>query len=314
MAWSIAQRLTVTPTTNTGTSITLAHALGSAVSTTNRILLFIGVSHTAGFMPTFAISDSLGSTWTQLLINHVYTASGGTTSPEICVVYTCVPASAGTMTITVKSTPTASSTNEIGWTAAEVSGLDMSAGSGCLRTSGIGTGNQGGSASTSVPCGTTAAADTSGDLALAFGTDWGDTLTWSVSGTGFSIDTGLSINANATQNVVVATKTGTGTTDTASFTYTSTATANVAEVLAIKMVSAPPTGTAAIALAGTASIGPVTGPAALALIAAGTVGPVSGEQNIARPDCHTHRLGRSSVGERCLQVYGRARQTGHHHA
>jgi hypothetical protein len=247
MAWSITQRNKPASSTITATSITLANAFGSASSTANRILLFLSFDYNAATAVTVTVSDNLSSTWTQLLTNSIANGS----NHEYIYVFTAVPASNGTMTITVLASSSTSAAWSMGWSAAEVSGVDMSAGAGCMNTSATAVGNSGSVASTAVACGTTAV-DNNGDLAIGVvGVRGGHTLVVAAAGTGYTLDAGLTLNGDSHTTLGVATNLATATTESPSFTYASTAVQDVGECVVITM--APVTANGSINLVASAS-------------------------------------------------------------
>lgn len=237
MAWSIVQRNKPATATASATSITKANAFGSNVSTANRLVIIVGVNYnpgTTGKTFTVAITDGQGNTWTQ--IGSTASAPNNSNTQEHLFVYTTVPGSSGALTPSVKATGTATGSWEMGWVGAEISGLDMSAGTGCLRTSSVGTGSSGTGATTSVNCGTTGT-DTAGDLVIGASSDWGGTIVYSISTTGFTKDAGLTINSDGNQDLTVATKTATGSTNAPTFTYTSSSVQNIGNCTVIALAS-----------------------------------------------------------------------------
>jgi hypothetical protein len=232
--WSIVQRSKPTATgSSLTTSIALANAFTIASSTSNRLLLVIGINYNNGTPVTLNITDNLGCTWTQLLVNQQ--ANGG--NNQYLYVFTAPVASNGSLVLTVTASSTVAANWNIGWSCMEVAGLDGSAGTGSLRTSATAPGNQGTLASTSVSCGTTTS-DVVGDLAIGIASIRnGHALVVSAAGGNFALDAGLSNQGDPHLGLGVSTALGAGIAESTSFTYAS---ANVQDVGALAVVAGAP--------------------------------------------------------------------------
>src|SRR6266702_840220 len=228
MAWAQVQTLNGSETATSGA--TLSATFASNVISGNRILLFTAhYENPATNIATPTSSPSL--TWTKLVEAQVTSGSDNVWA----AVWSAVVASTGTLQISVVNT--GGSGHEVGWTAGEYSGLDGSAGTGCVEVAATGTGVTNGAATTSVSTGTTAATHAANQLAVAVYGDWGAALTITAP-TGFTKQAGLSRDAAVDAGQCVATKTSANAaTEGGTFTYTSTSLDATALVLVIKLAA-----------------------------------------------------------------------------
>lgn len=231
-AWGQAQ--TLNGSQAIGSAASLAASFGSNVTIGNRILLFTGSYFVSSrILNTNTPTSSPSLTWTQLKVIRTNDNSAG---GVLTGIWTAVVGATGTLQITVTN-PAGAAGDELGWTAGEYSGLDGSAGTGCLDVSATGAGNSGSAASTTCPTGTTAATAGAGELAVAHLSDWGASLTYTAV-SGFNKQAGLSRDAAANLGQCVGTRVSVGTeTEGGNFTYASTAVNNGALVAVIKLAA-----------------------------------------------------------------------------
>lgn len=193
MAWSRIQSVKTTPVAGNA-ALSIATSFGSSVTAGNRVFVYTGHQTNTSLTDVNTPTDNQSNTYTKLIGGTI--ASGG--DKFWTDIWTAVTSATGTLTITVTSPATTG--GELGWTAEEYSGLDASAGTGCLDVSAAGTGNYNVNATAS--SGTTAATAAAGQLALSTVADWGFSATWTVSGgTGFTKNTAASIDANGTTSI-----------------------------------------------------------------------------------------------------------------
>jgi len=239
-AWALAQSLKSTPST----TATIAATFGSSVTSGNRVFVFTGSNFGSGDVSS--VTDSQGNLYTKLISNSIVADN------IYGDIWTAVATSTGTLTITVAgATP---SPSEYGWTAAEYSGLDASAGSGCLDVSVAAT--PPGEGIENVSAGTTSAVAGAGELALCLIADWAS-ATWTVAGAGFVKNTAASIDGNSFQDVGVASMNTSSGGVTCS--WTPSADANGAACIAvIKLATTSNTSTGSVALPKAGIAGTVT--------------------------------------------------------
>lgn len=178
---------------NTGASLTASTWSVGNLTIGNRVLLYTTYDG-AGADVTVA-GGSL--TWTKLIGNN----ADGSNGPKLDLWTAVVTANAG-LSITVSWT---SGTSSAGFTAEEWSGVDGSAGSGCLDVSATGSTNV--SNTTNCSSGTTVATHAAGQLAIVAVSDWGISATWTLStANGFTKNSAASLDANANAGNAVANK------------------------------------------------------------------------------------------------------------
>ena len=228
MGWSRVQSLITTSVASAG-AISIPGTFASNVKAGNRIFVYTSATSVADCnTPT----DNQSNTYTKLIGNSVGTA-GNFTAGDI---WTAVASATGSLTITV--TKGAQTGGELGWTAEEYSGLDASAGSGCLDKSAAGTGNA--SNTSNADSGTTAATTADGQLALSMVQDWGNSVTWTVSsGTGFTKNTAASLDNDAAAGIAVGNRlSGAGSAEHCVWTEGNTSDSDTAVVAVIKLAPA----------------------------------------------------------------------------
>ena len=233
MAWSLIQSLKSTSTGSPSTAVTAAFA--SNVTSGNRLFMFTTALNNSATTDIAAPTESAG-TATVSAFTQLATASIVLGAAKLFVdIWTATVTGTGTCTLSATSPSTASS--ELGWTAQEYSGLDASAGAGCLDVAATGTGNN--TTTATISTGTTAATTGAGQLALAVVGDWGASATWTLStANGFTKDAGASLDADASAGMAVAYKTSaSGATESCVWTNGAVSDSDQAAVAVIKLAS-----------------------------------------------------------------------------
>lgn len=228
MAWSRVQAVAATSTAS-NTSLACP-AFSANVTAGNRIIVFAGNYPATGTVDAAtAPTDNQGNTYTKLVAGTV--TAGAVLSTTI---WTAVVASTGSLTVTAHC----SANSEMGVSAIEYSGLDGSAGSGCLDVSAAGAGNA--NNTSNAPTGTTAATTAANQLAVCAVSDWGTSATWTLStANGFSKIAAASVDADPNCSLAVAEKnSANAATESATWTNGAVADADVACVCVIKLAAA----------------------------------------------------------------------------
>jgi hypothetical protein len=254
MAWSLIQSLKSTSTGSASTAVTAAFA--SSVTSGNRLFVFTTAFNQGAATDISAPVKSAGtatvSTFTLLKSAAIVPGSG-----KLFVdIWTATVTGTGTCTLSATSTSTSGS--ELGWTAQEYSGLDSSAGTGCLDVSAAGTGNS--SSTATIATGTTAATSAANQLALAVVGDWGANATWTLStANGFAKVAAASLDNDASAGMAVANKTSaSGATESCVWTSGGVSDSDNACVVVIKLASG---GGTPVALTGAVAAVTIAAPA-----------------------------------------------------
>lgn len=232
MAWSLVQSLKSTSTAVASTAVTAAFA--SNVTAGNRIFMFTVAFQGSATTPDIATPTKSAGTATISAFTQLASATVVPGTSKLFVdIWTATVTGTGTCTLSATSTSTGGS--ELGWTAQEYSGLDSSAGSGCLDVAATGTGNS--SSTATIATGTTASTTGAGQLALAMVGDWGASATWTLSvANGFTKVTAASLDADGNSGLAVANKTSSsGTAETATWTNGAVSDTDNAAVVVIKL-------------------------------------------------------------------------------
>jgi hypothetical protein len=226
VAWALVQSAAATPVSP---AATITKAFTSNVTAGNRVFVYVGASSGGTATVPATPTDTQSNTYTALLTNQL-----GTNNPYIAV-YTAVMASTGANTVTVGvGTLATTGGTELALTMEEFSGLDSSAGSGCVDKSATGNGS-----TTSFVLATTAATTASNQLAIAAASDWGASVTMTTASSGWTKDAGSSRDADAIISQFVATKlSASGTTETLTLAASATADQIVGGIVVIKLASA----------------------------------------------------------------------------
>src|SRR5438309_1511819 len=164
MAWAFVQ--SAASASQTPATATMTKAFTSNVTAGNRILVWTDSQAASGQVPGTP-TDSQGNTYTQL-VGTTYNGTAGTFR-----LYSAVAGSTGACTVSLGIGTISLSSSELGFTIEEYSGLDTSAGTGCLDKSSTGSGT-----ASPISCGTTAATTAANQLAVAGVGDWGQSLTY----------------------------------------------------------------------------------------------------------------------------------------
>lgn len=195
MAYSLIQSSAGTSAT-TGTTATVTL---TSVQSGNRVFAHTSYYDANGGADC-TLASSPANTWTKLV-----SASGVPGTPATDKIYedlwTCIAGATGNLTITM----TGASGQEKGVAAQEYSGLDTSAGSGCLDVSATGTVVA--NTTANAGSGTTAATHAANQLGLSGVGDWGASATWTVASGGFVKTAAGSRDADAITSQAIGNKT-----------------------------------------------------------------------------------------------------------
>lgn len=213
-------------------SAPVAAAFASDVVVNNRIFIF--ETHfgtlTAPIGPVKTAGTATISSFANILTTNFTVAGNGKLFVSI---YTALVTGSGSLTITV--TNTATSGDEVGWSAAEYSGLSTASGVLILDRSATGTSNN--STTSDASTGTTLATAAANQLALCMVGDWGTGITWTLStANGFTKVAGASLDNDAAGGIGVAEKLSrSGATESAIWTNGAVVDVDVAMVAVIKV-------------------------------------------------------------------------------
>lgn len=189
---------------NTASTATPSAAVGSSsvtITTGNRLILYMSNSTSSGGAPTPTKTAGTAtiSVFTTLLQNSGVHGADTT----YCTLWSATVTTGGTCTLS--ATNNSATNSELGWTAEEWSGMDGSAGTGCLDVTATGTYEN--NNTTNPPTGTTAATHAANQFALCMVADWGGTATWTLAtANGFTKNSGASLDADANAGIAVANK------------------------------------------------------------------------------------------------------------
>lgn len=209
------------------TGTTLATTLTS-VQSGNRVFVHTSYYDSNGGADC-TLASSPSNTWTKLLSANFAPV---TTDKIYEDLWTCVAGATGNLTITM----TGASAQEKGIAAQEYSGLDSSAGSGCLDVSTTGTGQ--GNNTTNPSSGTTAATHAANQLCLSGVGDWGASATWTVSSGGIVKDATASTDADGITSHAMGHKTSaSGATEVCVWTCGGATNSDIAWIAVIKLAS-----------------------------------------------------------------------------
>lgn len=218
--------------TSIASGTTVNKAFASNVTAGNRIFVYAD----SGSANSADVNAPTGSSLTFTKLNSLNVGGSGGVWFSI---WTAVVASTAALTVTV----TQNVNGELSFTMEEWSGLDSSAGSGCLDVSATGSANN--TVTTNCSSGTTAATHASGQLALIAVADWGAGLTWTLStANGFTKNSAASLDADANAGIAVANKiSSSGTTEGAAvWTTGGSSDTDVGWVVVIKAAAGAATG------------------------------------------------------------------------
>lgn len=239
MAFSQVQTMKATSTAVAGAAVTKAFT--SNVTAGNRLFMFTDNFNTGGAnpdigTPTQSAGTAVISAFTRLVHANVSSAPNNLNND----LWTATVTTGGSCTLSATNTNVGG--DELGWSAAEYSGLDSSAGSGCLDVSAVGSGNIGNTNNPST--GTTAATHGANQLGLCMVDDWGANATWTLSvAGGFTKDANLSQDNDGNAGIGIATKTSAnGATESATWT-SGISNTDIAWVAVIKLAAAAATTT-----------------------------------------------------------------------
>lgn len=234
MAWALVQSLKATSTGSASTAV--AASFASSVTAGNRIFMFTTAFQGSALTPDISAPTKSAGTATVSAFTQLTSASIASSGGKLFIdIWTATVSGSGTCTLSATSTTSGGS--ELGWAAQEYSGLDASAGSGCLDVSATGAGNN--NTTATIATGTTAASHAAGQLALASVGDWGSGATWTLStANGFTKVAAASLDADTNAAMAVANKTSaSGATESAIWTNGAVADTDNAAVVVIKLAA-----------------------------------------------------------------------------